>query len=209
MNPSLTAQQNAFFSKNGYLELEEMWSPAECQEMRATIAEIKATRPSDGAQGRDLWRDSSLLKNLLLSRKFSSLPLELIGKPALHLAFDHSFSSAFSLPRPTKLKDLFCIQGLACILICRFDETSFPFPAQPSLGLLPFPRSPGSLLIVQPHLLIHWPPSPLELYMIGYALPNSLFIQNSADPAATSMKRLGYNYGDPLKNEFHPLIQKK
>jgi hypothetical protein len=209
MNPSLTAQQNAFFSKNGYLELEGMWSEKECQEICAWIAETRAARPVDVSQGRDLWRDSPPLKTLLLSRKISSLALELTGKPALHLALDQLFSPSFSLARATKLKDLFCIQGLACLLVCRLQPTAFSFPAQPSLGLLPFPHSPGSLLIVQPHVLIDWPSSPLELYVVGYAFPSAVFIQNSNDPTSSRLRQLGYNFGDPLKNELHPVVRKR
>jgi len=198
MNPSLTAQQLAFFSKNGFLELEELWNETECAHLAGEIG-----------VGRDLWRNSPVLKKLLLSRKLSQLPLELTDSSSLRLAFDHGFPPQFSLPKPTPLKDLFCIQGLACVLLCRFSSTPFSFPAKPPLGLLPFPQKPGNLLLVQPHVLIAWPKEPIGLYAVGYADPNAVFVQNERDPAVQGMKELGYHFGDTLKNELHPLVQKR
>src|SRR5690348_3579670 len=99
MNPSLTAQQLAFFTKNGFLELEELWTETECEQFSKEMT-----------LGRDLWRKSPVLKQLLLSRKLSQLPLELTDSSSLRLAFDHFFPPHFSLPKPTPLKDLFCIQ---------------------------------------------------------------------------------------------------
>jgi hypothetical protein len=194
---SLTAQQISFFAKNGSLELEGLLTGAECQMIRHAF---------QGTE-RDLWRKSPPLKTLLLSRKLSGLALSLTAKNSLHLALDHWFPSGYCLPQPTKLKDLFSIQGLNCALFLRVDNHEVS-PSKTPIGLFPFPKAQGDVLFVNPNLLLNWPETPAPLYLVAYAQAHSVFVHNPQDTAGTALRGLGYEYGDTLRNDAHPLIQK-
>jgi hypothetical protein len=199
--PLVSAQQGSFYTKNGYLELEELLTASECA---AFLSLMQNTH-----FGRDLWRQNPPLKELLLSRRMSKLALHLTGKSSLRLACDQWFPPGFSLEKLTKFKDLFCIQGIVCIILLQLQPGRVQKPSKMApLGLFPFPQGCGNALIVNSELLINWPvvSSDIGLYAAAYSLPPAVYVQNTRDPAALFLKQLGYGYGDPLTNETHPLI---
>ncbi|MDE3046634.1 MAG: hypothetical protein KGJ02_08360 [Verrucomicrobiota bacterium] len=197
MTPTLTAQQIGFFAKNGFLELEEVFTSAEWN----TLISALSAHPS----GRDLWRNIPSLQSLLLSRKLSGLLSSLSDEPSLRLACDHLFPADFSLARPAQLKDFLCIQGLSIAFFLSLAPLSKPEKTAP-LGLLPFPAKPGNLLFLKPQLLLQWPPAAAPLYLVTYALPSAVYIHNPNDPAALFLKQFGYGYGDRLRTNTHPLL---
>ena len=200
MIPTLTAQQISFFAKNGFLELEELLTAAEWTALASTLSHHNP--PS-----RDLWRSAPSLQTFLLSRKLTTLLFSLTAKPSLRLACDHYFPADFCLAKPTPLKDLFSIQGLVCALLFSLGPIHRPEKTAP-LGMLPFPHIPGNALFVQPQLLLNWPPAGAPLYIAAYAISDSVYIHNPNDPAGTSLKQLGYGYGDRLRNETHPILKR-
>ena len=194
MIPTLTAQQVAFFAKNGFLELEGILNPEE-------IAQIGKLKP-----GRDLWRTTPVLKRLLLSRKLRTITFALSGKDRLMLALDHCFEPNFSLEHSEKLKSLFSVQGLSLCVFFQAQEP--PSIDAPKLGHHPFCQAVGNILIVRPELLITWPSFPSTVYLASYCHLNALYVDNPRDPAAGALRALGYEYGDPLRAETHPLLQR-
>ncbi len=199
MMPLIAASQGSFYTKNGYLELEGILSPEECDTFFAFMA------------NRDIWRQHPTLKTFILSRRMAGLALYLSGKPSLRLACDQWFPPGFSLDKPTKFKDLFSVQGITSIILIQLQPGTVTKPAKISpLGLFPFPQKQGSALIVTPDLLINWPPHPsIGLYAIAYSIPAAVYIQNPRDPSGLALKQFGYGYGDLLKNDTHPLITSK
>lgn len=203
MIPTLTAQQISSFAKNGFLELEGLFTPVECAQYLTAIKEAKS------GYGRDLWRDAPALEKLVLSRRMSSIAVALAGKMQLRIGCDQWFEPNFSLPYPTKMKDLLSIQGLTSIFLIQFDPGVNPKPQKTTpIGLLPHPHGQGNVLIVQPTLLLSWPEmaGATGLYMVAYSQANGVYIHNPNDPAGVTLRHLGYGYGDPLKNETHPRI---
>ncbi len=211
MTPILSAQQASFYTKNRYLELEELLAPAECKAFLAMMQE---------SPGRDLWRQNPSLKEFLLSRKMAKLALHLAGKSVLQLACDQWFEpNFFNIAKRMKFKDFFSIQGIDCVILIQLQPGSVQKPPKsPALGLFPFPQgqrgnseglsSEGNALIVNSDLLIAWPDlsSDIGLYAAAYSLPPAVYVQNSNDPSAHFLKQFGYNYGDTLTHETHPLI---
>ncbi|HEX2582887.1 MAG TPA: hypothetical protein VHL30_02090 [Chlamydiales bacterium] len=197
----LSAQQSSFYTKNRYLELEELLSPAECDAFLAMMQENP---------GRDVWRQNPSLKEFLLSRRMAKLALHLTGKTVLQLACDQWFSPAFfHAEKRMKCKDFFSIQGIACVILLQLQPGKLQKPANsPSLGLFPFPQGQGNALIVHSDLLLSWPAlsSEIGLYAAAYSLTPAIYIQNSNDPAGAFLKQFGYGYGDPLRHETHPRI---
>ncbi len=179
MKTTLTAQQTAFFTKNGFIELE-----------------IAHEFPSNRAG----WRDSPELQDFLM-RKLGPLALALTGKKQLRLASDQWILRENRPTKPSPLKGILSIQGVA-IAVAFAENPTFPSRRSP-LGLLPL-AAPGHLLFFRPEIILDWPFS--DIYLATYAFPTAVYVYNPKDPLTHSLKQLGYQFGDLLKNETHPLI---
>lgn len=223
MNPLVSAQQAYFFNHHGYIEFEAFLSSPECDALQehvdaALLARCKKSpsripQEQQYANGRDLWREKDFLKNLVLSKRFTSLAFGLTNKPTLSLGFDQ-WIPPLDWPKSVKAKDLFSIQGLSSVYFIRLSAPvegeilAATFQREP--GLIPLPTQRGHLLAVQPQLLLNLPrlaayqPS---LYCVGYAAPHAVYFHNPEDPCNHSLKAFGYNFGDRLIPAHHPLIR--
>lgn len=218
MKTEITAQQTAFFTQNGYIEFagidfnhEKLFASArKALSARFKTSSDKLSRiPANDLyrHGRDLWRSEEDLKRFLIQKLF---PLSgvLSAKRSLRIACDQWIPSDYNWKKNASLKDLFSIQGIVIgALICGTECT---VPLKAALGLLPLPSNPENILFFKSHILLNWPQllqsAATDMYLIAYALPNAVYIQNTQDPATNDLKQLGYGFGDPLKNEFHPLL---
>lgn len=190
MKTTITAQQNAFFTKHGFIEFE---IPHE------TIFPLIQS-------GRDSWRKSPPLEHFL-TRTLAPLALSLAGKPNLRLGCDQLFSTENRPKQQAPLKELFSIQGFAIGAI--LAENPILPERKSSLGILPLPSRAGNILFFRTDLILDWPHLSCDIYMVLYALVNAVYIHNQQDPLTHYLKPFGYNFGDQLKNEFHPVIAKK
>ena len=127
---------------------------------------------------RDLWRHSPPLEKMI-RRTLSPLALAITAKKAVRLVSDQWLEAE---PPLTRMQDLFCFQGL--ILLCTLTSEALDFYEPSSLTSALSPKS----------------------YLVLFGLENTRFIENLKDPHAAALKKMGYGYGDALKNEFHPLI---
>lgn len=209
MKISLSLQQASSFKNNGSLELEGLFDSVAAKKYHVAILEALEHRKSKNGivQGRDLWRDSDTLKSLTRSRKITSLAKELTGKATIRLACDQWFAPNYSHAKPISIKDMLSIQGILCGMIIQFQPGNFEIPENISpLGLLPFPKEQGNVILVKPDLLINWQSisSNLGLYLIVYTDAVSIYRENTQDPAGLALKNLNYGYGDRLNDEHHP-----
>jgi len=206
---TISAQQAAFYTKNGFLELEGVFTPSQCEALLTAIDQTMTRRlGQEVIHGRDLWRDTPLLKTTVTAKKLTGLAFDVSRRPTLRLACDQWFPSGFSLKTPERLEKLFSIQGLVCTLFIQLDPNPVELPSkQTPLGISPFPRGQGNVLLITPSLLLNWPPVPsIGLYCVSYSLPASVYVENPLDPAGLALRKLGFGYGDPLRNDTHPLI---
>lgn len=201
MKLNITAAQAAFYTKNGYLELEDptLDTPSLFASMRHSLRK--------NPLGRDLWRIEPKLKNLL-TRKIPPIAFSLTGKKQLRLACDQWIPAAALHQKPQAIQELICIQGLCLGLLLRAEAS--PSLERGPLGLLPLPADATHLLFFRPDLLLDWATlarqSPPDLYLALYSLPNAVYVHNNQDAATNVLKSFGYAFGDVLKNEFHPLL---
>jgi hypothetical protein len=207
MRTLVTAQQTRLFTQNSYIELGGI--PCDIPRCFQEIDQVMSVRSSlSYASGRDVWRDSHFLQNLLLKTLHSTLS-SLLPK-TLRLACDQWIAKGTLFPQKTHFKDLFSIQGLEIGFFIAKEPTPSLTPS--SLGLSPFPKEEGNILFVKPNILIDLPlvQSPLasDLYFAGYALENGVYVYNEKDPATHLLKNFGYHFGDRLKNSFHPLLSR-
>jgi hypothetical protein len=187
MKTILTEQQVAHFAKNGSIEFE-----FDAQELFPLLKE-----------GRDLWAQEETLKTFLI-KKLGRIALALTGKKQMRLGCDEYILAKHLPKKNTSLKDLFSLQGaLIGLSICKN-------PVQPAkrslLGILPFPSAKDRILFFKPHLLLDWPHTPNDLYLVLFVETNGIYRENPNDPKTNYLKSRGYHFGDKLKNETHPLI---
>lgn len=185
MKTTLSAQSTAFFTKNGYIEFE--------------IPHAMPTRDL----ARDLWRQSEELKQFIL-RKLGPIALVLTGKKKLRLGLDQWISQENRPKKISTLKEMFCLQGLALAALIA-QSPLLPSRRSP-LGILPLPSCPENVLFFRPDLILDWPHVTSDVFLILFTFPNAVYVHNTKDPATHFLKQFGYNFGDCLKSETHPLV---
>ena len=214
MRPLITAQQAAFFTQNGYIELEGLPFDPEAlftaiqshlqTESSSPISRIPATQLY--LLGRDLWRKLPLLQTTLL-KTIAPIVSSLTTK-TLRLGSDQWIPAGYPWGRMAPFQEFFSIQGLAIGVLFCTKEVSLPTRAP--LGLLPLPKNPKSVLFIKPDLLLDWPAlerSPAtDLYLATFTHQTAVYVHNPKDPLNNQMKQLGYHFGDALQNHTHPLI---
>lgn len=185
MKTAITAQQTAFFTKHGFIEF-EIEHP-----------------PLTPTEGRDLWRHNAALRSFLL-RKVGPLALTLSRKTQLRLGCDQWIAKADLPKEGGKLKELLSLQGLEVGIILA-DHPHVPKKRSP-LGILPLPSTANHVLFFRPDLILDWPAVTCDLYIAVFTLTNAVYIHNPNDPFTHALKAFGYQFGDVLKNEHHPLL---
>lgn len=184
MKKAISEQQAAFYTKNGFIEF-EMTVP-----------------PLPHSPQYDLWRGDAGLQKFLM-KTLPHLAFALTGKKTLRLGCDRRFSPEALPQKACPLKELLSLQGLA--LGVAVAEKPQATPKRFPLGLLPVPQE-HHILFFRPDLILDWPHVKTDLYIAVYTLPNAVYVQNSKDPFTNTLKSFGYQFGDVLKNEFHPLL---
>lgn len=188
MKTTISAQQMAFYTKNGVIEFEQ---------------NLNEIYPIIREPGHDRWRKNLKMQNFLI-KKLGPIALALSGKKQLHLGTDLLITAENRPKKAGLIKELFSIQGLA--IAVAIAENPVP-PAQRShLGILPIPSEKETVLFFKPEFILDWPHVLSNVYIALFANINAVYIYNPHDPATNAFKQYGYNFGDCLKNEFHPLI---
>jgi hypothetical protein len=179
MKTTISSQQLVYFRRHGRIRFENF--PQEFEEIK------KQRGPK--STPRDLWRTSPFVKKLIL-HTFGPIALELTKKPSIRIACDQWIDTKSTL---TRMQDMFCFQGLACIFVL-YQDASLP-----ELGTILEVFEPSSLTSLLPQ----------EGYLIAFGLENAVLIENPKDPFTAATRNLGYVYGDRLVNAHHPLIYQK
>ena len=224
MNPIISSQQAHFYKQNGYIEFEAIFSATECTTLQDQLQTILFSRLKRKLRhipakelyenGRDLWREHNSLKSTLLARRMTSIALGLVNKHQLRLGCDQWIEAGCEWTKQVKLNTLIGLQNIACGFLIRMTDPQKEEPVQPTflqeIGLIPLPAQRGNALIVAPQLLLNFPKlaifSPTNLYLVVYTHTNAVYIHSTTDPLNKQLKSMGYNFGDTLNNQSHPLI---
>lgn len=185
MKRSLSEVQTAFYTQNGLIEFE-----------------IPHTLPPESSE-RDQWRGEAALQSFIV-KNLGPLALVLTGKVKLRLGYSEWITKENRPKKAGRLKEWLSLQNLA-ICICMAPNPIIP-AKRSSLGILPLPSTSSNVLFFRPDLNLDWPHVTSDLFLIILTLENGVYIHNPNDPKTTYLKTLGYNYGDQLKTNTHPLI---
>ncbi|HAZ15751.1 MAG: hypothetical protein A2Y28_02555 [Chlamydiae bacterium GWC2_50_10] len=201
MKQTLSPQQENFFQKNGYLELEGLLNEADCKEFLQRRSKLCPN-------GRDLGQRDSWILSLAKRRSWTHFAKELFQTPFLRLALDHYFQSSLPFLQGLTLNQAYSFQSLLGGLLLRLTDS---LPSQekrePLSSLL---ETPGNGLFFSADTLLDRTRlnilSGQSFWMIGYGTRSTLYIYNAADPQAHLLKAEGYSYGDRLSAPRHPLL---
>lgn len=176
MKYQITAKQRHFFEKNGYIEFEELLSKKELD----TLWHCYRQDPKK----RDLVLRNPKVKEILFSPRFSQIASELSMTRLLRYGFDEVLSSC-------RFKDECCIQGLEIAMLLYIDPTA----AKSANTIFFFPGlCPDIFEQAQTWLVFVW------------ANRDAQYILNQKDPYTHELKKLGYVFGDRLKETTHPVL---
>ncbi|MBS0615683.1 MAG: hypothetical protein JSR58_03930 [Verrucomicrobia bacterium] len=210
---TLTKDHQFFYSKNKYIEFEEVFSSETCTSAKELLDRLVETRlkkmigsrtPDEiFSAGRDMWRD---YPNLSLSRPAAQLAAELFNAKQLRIAFDQYLRTL--QPTNSPLKEAYTLQQISCFqpivggLLVRLTPDAHP--------PLMTPRSVGSALFLSPDLLVPWPAlfqNPDQAFLLIVYVPlRSRYVLEPQDPHTHALKKLGYGFGDSIQDATHPLL---
>jgi hypothetical protein len=224
MRFAITADHREFFSKNHYIEFEEIISLEQIATLKNQAERTLATRlhisieklskkpaPEIYQAGYDLWRDNEAIKKITHKHAFAALAAELMQVIPLRYAFDQYFAMTHCTVSPydvpSSLQEISCLNPLAGALLLPLQDLTSP----PSF--FPMPLKCGNALFVSPTFALPWPQlfsTPgLCFMLIVFSAERTFFRPDSHDPHAVSLKKLGYAYNDALNDRLHPIVLRR
>lgn len=191
-----TKEHRDFFHNHHRIEFEDLLTEEQCLQIQ------KGARAH--GRGRDLWRRDPAVKKIINSKDFAQLAGELTGARAIRLGYDQMVGP--QLTAMASLHDMTCIQGIVCgVLVCiqkpSDDEEEFSEF---------FPQHVGTALFFSADC-----PIPFEdlaaahkdsYFLLVYAAKDAVYIHQDGDPFLHEWKKLGYTFGDRLKDLHHPML---
>lgn len=222
MQYTITSGQIAFFKKFGYLAVEGLLSPLEIETIDQHIAltvskklEIspdrwrnkKASYPFSA--NKDLWRNDEYLAATTHRKKMILIASLLLQKPLRLLCDEALFSENTKdalLSDTESLQNRSCFRDITLGILIKLTDSPPAIEQTP-----PKPRyGKGCIFFLEGDK-----PFPLKellaeenqaYYLISYGNTKAMFVENPLDPHSSHLKKLGYSFGDPLKEEMHPMV---
>lgn len=198
MHYFLSADQKAFFEKQGFIEFEGLVSEAEV----AILKRCKAERDSSRADPQ--------IEKIVYSSLFAKIASELSLQKRLRFGYDEQYFLPIVETGRATLNDTNSIRGLvSALMICLEGESDAPAN---SLPFTPFPQKPGNATIFLPTL--EWDYSlfskrPKQRFLlITYATTRAMYVFEEKDPHTHALKRLGYVFGDRLGEACNPILSR-
>lgn len=220
MKLTVLNQHLAFYQQNGFIEFEDVISLEDLEKLTTEIDLKLAKRleiPSNKLiktpsydiyrKGRDLFRDSDLIKSYSLKRNYAEIAKTLSNSNSLRIAYDQAIYSNKVSENPlmemASLEEISSFQGIVCGLIIRLNDI------EDSEELAFLPSKKGNITFFKPNT-----PLPLKylfdkknkFFMIVYSMIKSIYKLNEHDPNKNYLKKFGYVFGDLLKDKFHPVV---
>lgn len=236
MHFTVVREHREFFRNHHWIECEAVLSSEELKRISEGIPRVlkerteakviqagssaysKAIDKNGFEEGHDLWRGSGQLKKIILGSGLAGIAGELIEQRPLRIGYDTLFPAVSKNPGKNTyesflkthpaLHEMSCIQGVLCgAMVCVSSDGEIT--AQESSTTI-FSKTLGNAVFFSPD----WPLPLDEIYqnpgftylLIVYVKVNAVYLSKQGDPHLHHFKRLGYNFGDRLKEPFHPVV---
>jgi len=201
MKYQISANQRHFFDTNHWIEFEELITKTDQEKL------LKAIQKH--ASCKDLCRDIAEVRDVLFAPKFSAIAGLLCQKTPLRYGFDElycesSHTLAFSCLSNERavsgleLAMMLCLEGSSeadseenehMHIFCKKERNAIFFTPTASCDPKAFLRHRN-----QTYLLFAW------------ASRDALYLYNQKDPNLHELKKLGYVFGDKVREKTHPIL---
>ncbi len=218
-----------FFYQRHFLELEGLLSPKEVEDLKKEIDhKLKACHTVNSLfmGSRDLWRESALIKKIVLSRRLADLVFQLTKIKPVRLAYSQCLktptreSSIENLPsffhQDITLQEVSSIKNILCGVVihlscCDREESPLSLSIEEDVDTLcPMPKKPGSGIFFSSDTPLNFKrlfELPAQNYLlIAYAGERALYEHEENDPHKHYLKKLGYVFNDKLTSLTHPIV---
>lgn len=226
MRFAINSDHKDFYSKNGYIEFDEMLASDALNALQADVEKTLASRLNISTHrledqprkalfeaGFDLWRDCPSFKKQLFKPTFSEIASQLFQEPFLRIGFDQYIDTGSGsetiLSATLPISALSCAKPLAGALLVRLSPEA---PSSLDPQSCPVPAKPGSGIFLSPNKAIAWQTlfseKNLRLLLLAYGTKNSIYHLEKNDPHTHVWKGLGYVFGDRLNDSIHPVLHR-
>lgn len=231
MKFAINAEQQHFFQKNSYLELEGLLTSTSLQQIRegvqsalsqklhqplhkiATVSPIELI-----TSGRDLWRHDEKIKKFITS--LAAISSELVLTKTVRLGYDQLLlpvPQSKLLPTPSvqpafmektiSLEEMSCLRGLSCgAMLCLKASDQMLEPSPDSI----FPIQAGNVTFFTADKEINFTElhrrQDAQFLLIAYTENIALYVMQENDPCLHDLKSRGYVFGDRLNDRLHPIV---
>ncbi|MES2121313.1 MAG: hypothetical protein V4492_00875 [Chlamydiota bacterium] len=211
-----------FFEKNKFIELEELFSVEQVDVLNRHLDQALSNRTKTRKEARtqtqtqtqfvdgyDMWREDAQIKKITQKHNIAEVVAEIFRTTPLRIAFDLFLAAGHTSPfsKELPLTESSCLQPLTGALLLQLSDSTG------EVSGFPLPSKKGNVLIISPQFPIPWPTlfaTPgIRLFMMGFGGQKTLYRAEIKDPHAPFLKKLGYVYGDFLKDSSHPLLVRK
>lgn len=216
---TIASSHRDYFLKNGYLELEEVLSEKEIDQLllilRETLQNSLKKKVFSAKEaflgGRDLLRKHPEFIKKLFSRNFVDLIETLFEFSKIRFGFDHYyhsngiFDSTLNIPVATFQEGsaVSPIKAVLAIALSPITQDSEQFP--------PLPKKKGNVSFYKPNLIPNFPlffeKGSGDFLLIGLGSDKILYRHESRDPFLHHLKKEDYAFGDLLKSDTHPFLK--
>lgn len=216
MSAAIGPEHRHFFTKNHYIEFEDLIKDVDLtyEHIDKVLSDrtkkiIETRTPKElFIAGRDLFRDDPIVKKISLSRSLAQIASLLFDTSPVRIAYDQSLRTT-TLTRapfahPFSLAQVSCFQPILCGVIIRLSHD----PNPPAF----LPQRVGSGVFFQPDFSLPWSSffqAPCQSFLlIAYAPTQCRYVMTHDDLHVHSLKKLGFGFGDALKQDTHPILYK-
>lgn len=204
------------FNKNRMVEIAGLYDDAALELMNHEIDRFLAKEEAQTQEkamlcGHDLFRKLEKYKKTLQLHSLGQIAYELVAVKPLRLAFDQllvapngiadEFLDTIFLKKEGSLKERSCVNELVmgALIALKAEE-----------ALLPFAAKAGHIVFFSPDITIpfDWLKKRKgdRYLLLAFSTKHAQYIFNEGDPQNHYLKRMGYVYGDKLKDSLNPIF---
>lgn len=185
MKFSVSLDQRNYLNNHGFVPFFNILNESERVLLKGSIP-----KETSFTKGRDLWRTSPAIKQIVFSKRLIDLVFSLTQKKPIRLGFDQY------IPEKGDLKKVFGEELLQ-------NRSSI----NPLKGLFLIDLNSGDGYFVLPSCpLFNESLEDHPYFLIGYGDQHSQYLYEERDPQLHFLKSLGYVFGDKLNDELHPIL---
>lgn len=205
MRYSLLSEHREILFREGCVEFEELCMPEEVAALRLAIDHATVGATSAMARfdhGFDLWRKEEVVSRIVHRRRLAEVAADLFQSYPLRLAFDQLLLPGLFLDQPPLTLEQISpigqvVGGLILMIDEPVEEGSLGYPTAVGRGSFVRATTPISLT------------APGRALLIVYCESRAQYLYNLGAPQLHRLKRLGYVFGDRLREDLHPTLVRK